>query len=242
MPAQDVALALEDLHRSDQRVVRTVDSLTVEDWTAASVLPGWTRAHVVAHLALNAEGFAGALAGLVEGELVPIYPSNQSREEGIAELAAQDPEEIRERFFAATQRFRDVALELEDQHWAATVHRLPEGPIWPADGLVAARQREVEIHHADLGAAYGHADWPTGFTAVLLDQVTATHAESPDTPSFTASATDLDRSWSLGAPAPVVTGTAADLAWWLIGRGDGEGLSSDDGTLPVLGPWQRPAR
>jgi maleylpyruvate isomerase len=235
MPADDVALELEDLHHCDQRVVRTVDSLTDADWGAPSLLPGWTRAHVVAHLALNAEGFAGALVGLVEGDPVPIYPSNESRDAGINELAAQPPDEIRERFFAATQHFRDVAEQLDDGHWAGTVHRLPEGPEWPAAGLVGARRREVEIHHADLGTTYRHTDWPTGFTVALLDQVTAVQ-------DFAVSATDLGRTWSLGARTPVVSGAASALAWWLIGRGDGSDLVCDQGALPVLGPWQRPPR
>jgi len=33
------------------RVVRTVDGFHGDDWTAPSLLPGWTRAHVVAHSA-----------------------------------------------------------------------------------------------------------------------------------------------------------------------------------------------
>src|SRR4051794_11014829 len=48
-----------------QRVTRTVDGLRADDWSAASLLPGWTRAYVVAHLARNAEGMARALRGVV---------------------------------------------------------------------------------------------------------------------------------------------------------------------------------
>lgn len=222
---------LESLHHSDQRVVRTVDSLTKEQWRDPSVLPDWSRAHVVTHLALNAEGFARALTGLASGSPVPIYPSNESRNAEIEEYATAATDDIRERFFAATQHLRTVMEGLTADQWDGTVNRLPEGPVWPASGLVEARQREVEVHHADLGAGYGHRDWPTDFAVHLLDQVA-------NTQTFAVRATDLGRTWSVGADEPVVSGTTADLGWWLIGRGTGEHLSCEGG-LPELAPWQR---
>ncbi|RNL79453.1 maleylpyruvate isomerase family mycothiol-dependent enzyme [Nocardioides marmorisolisilvae] len=233
------AEALESLHHSDQRLLRTVDSQSAGDWREPSLLPGWTRAHVVAHLALNAEGFAGALEGLTTGEQVAIYPSNDARTAGIHELAQAETPEIRERLFAATQRLRDVFGLLTAEQWEGTVNRLPEGPVWPAVDLVEARQREVEIHHADLGLDYTHADWPVDFATTLLDSSTATHDLSPDSPAFAVRATDLGRTWPVGAAAPEVSGGASALGWWLIGRGDGDGLETDGGVLPALGPWQR---
>lgn len=230
---------LESLHHSDQRLLRTVDSQSPDDWREPSLLPGWTRAHVVAHLALNAEGFAGALEGLAAGEQVAIYPSQEARTAGIHELAQTGTSEIRERLFAATQRLRDVFERLTAEQWEGNVNRLPEGPVWPAADLVEARQREVEIHHADLGLAYTHESWPTAFATTLLDSSTATHDLSPDSPVFAVTATDLGRTWSVGADTPVVSGTASALGWWLIGRGEGEGLEADPGPLPPLGPWQR---
>lgn len=235
MPTAD---ELESLHHSDQRLLRTVDSLASEDWAAPSLLPGWSRAHVVAHLALNAEGFAVALDGLSAGEPVAIYPSQEARNEGIHALAQAPTGEIRERLFAATQQLRDVFGRLTPQQWAGTVNRLPEGPAWPAAELVEARQREVEIHHADLGVGYTHRDWPVEFAVTLLDSATATHEQSPDSPAFTLRATDLGRDWSVGATEPVVSGTAGALGWWLVGRGNGEELSCPTG-VPALGPWQR---
>jgi len=225
------SVELESLHHSDQRVVRTVDSLTSEQWRDPSLLPEWSRAHVVAHLALNAEGFARALTGLTSGSPVAIYPSNESRNAEIEEFATAPTDDIRERFFAATQHLRTVMEGLSAEQWDGTVNRLPEGPVWPAAGLVEARQREVEVHHADLGASYSHRDWPTDFAVNLLDHVANTQA-------FAVHATDLGRTWSVGAEAPVVNGTSADLGWWLIGRGTGEDLTCEGG-LPEPGPWQR---
>ena len=116
-----------------------------------------------------------------------------------------------------------------------TSARIPESVAT----VPATRRREVEIHQADLDAGYGPADWPADFTLELLDLVVTDHADSPDTPAFTVRPTDGVQTWSLGADHPVVEGTAGDLAWWLLGRGTGEGLACETGDLPRLGLWRR---
>ncbi len=40
---------------------------------------------------------------------------------------------------------------------------------FPAGAVTSMREREVEIHHADLGLAFTRADWPPAFCARLLD-------------------------------------------------------------------------
>ena len=57
--------------------------------------------------------------------------------------------------------------------------------------------------------------------------------------AFTAYATDLGRGWAYGGASagPTVSGTATDLGWWLTGRGNGEGLTSDRGELPQIEEW-----
>ncbi len=236
----EIAAQIEALHLSDQRAIRSVDSLSDAAWAEPSLLPGWTRAHVVAHLALNAEGFARALKGVLDDEVVPVYPSNESRDAEIEELAADDISEIRDRYFGATHHFRTLAGALDEDHWTGTILRLPTGPEWPTRSLVPVRRQEVEVHHADLGVAYTHLNWPPDFSRWLLNRTTATHAESPDSADFAIRAFDLDETWEVGASTSEITGSAADLAWWLIGRGTGEGLSPA-GNLPTIGSWQRPA-
>lgn len=236
---EELEAQLAALHRSEQRLLRTVDSLTHEQYAEPSVLPGWSRAHVVAHLALNAEGLAGAVDGLAHERDVPVYESSERRDGDIEALAQAGPAEIRDRLFAAGQRLRDALESLDGDQWAGAVARVPGGPQWPVAIVPGTRRREVEIHHADLAAGYGPGDWPDEFSIELLGLAVADHADSEDSPGFTVRPTDAVRTWSTGTEQPVVVGTAADLAWWLVGRGQGEGLTCETGDLPRLGPWRR---
>jgi maleylpyruvate isomerase len=227
---------LELLREASARLARTVDAFSDDDWTAPSLLPGWSRAHVVAHLLLNAEGLAASLQGVLAGEEVPMYPSQQRRNGDIEELAAAgDPTELRDRLLASTTDLADAIAAVPPDAWDTTIERVPGGGrAFPARAIPDMRLRELEIHHADLGTGYSPADWLDGVAVRVLDAMTSRGAASRP---FRARPTDVDRTWTFGEGGPTVSGTAADLAWWLTGRGNGTGLTSDDGELPGIGAW-----
>jgi maleylpyruvate isomerase len=230
---------LAGLDVSAQAFTRTVDALAPDELAAPSLLPGWSRAHVVAHVALQGFALAGVLDGIVHDRPVAMYESDEQRAEQIDALAQSDPSELREQHLAATTAFAEAVEALHDEHWDGHIDRLPGGPSWPAVSAVPMRRREVEVHHADLGTPYTRADWPADFVAELLDVVVVDHA---DAGPFQVRATDLGRDWAVGGDSgPIVMGAGADLGWWLTGRGQGEGLSCDAGELPRLGPWRRAA-
>ena len=224
---------VEALHLASQRLVRTVDAITADEYAGPSLLPGWTRAHVVAHLALNGEGLAEALRGVVGGESIPMYSSQEARDQDIEKLAAASAGALRDRLMGATTDFADALNAVPEEKWGTAIERTPGGPSFKAGAALGMRSREVEIHHADLGLAYARSDWPGAFAALLLDAMAKREPAEP----FTAHADDLDRSWQCGDGGPVVTGTAADLGWWLSGRGNGDGLTSDNGVLPRIEAW-----
>lgn len=239
-PQPDPA-TVRHLHEATQRLVRTVDGLNEDAWRSPSGLPGWTRAHVVAHLALNGEGLTGILAGLARGRVVPMYSSNEERDRAIDELAGEDPSVLRGRLLGAGSELDDAHSRVPADQWATLVPRTPGGTSFPAREIGRMRRREVEIHHADLDAGYGPEDWPAGFVDELLDVVTVDH--TPSGP-FEITATDLGHTWLVGGRVPdegiaMVSGTGAALGWWLTGRGDGAGVHSATGTLPKIGPWRR---
>jgi len=176
-----------------------------EQWRQPSLLPGWTRAHVVAHLTLNAEGLSGAVEGVHEGRPVPMYASDSARDTDIAELATAPTSVLRDRFLGSTTVIGEWVEELADNLADSIVERTPGGRSFEAGEVGLMRTREVEIHHADLGLDYTAADWPADFVVLML----SARAQHHDGPDFVARATDLDRSWTFGAGGPTVSGAGS---------------------------------
>jgi maleylpyruvate isomerase len=235
--------AAELVGPASTRLLRTVDGLPDEGWEAPSLLPGWTRAHVAAHLALNAEALTRVLHGVVADpdDDVPrtMYDSDEQRDQDIEDLAAAGPGEIRERLLAATTVFADAVTAMPADAWETRVERTPGGRTMRTSSVPGMRLRELEIHHVDLDAGYATSDWTPAFAEHLLDAMAK--RVSP-TPAVEVRPDDLPRSWVLGSteaeyPVPVVTGPAADLGWWLTGRPASSTLSCSHGELPEIEGW-----
>jgi maleylpyruvate isomerase len=244
-PESDVVSGM--LQEASARLVRTVDGFHGDDWTSSSLLPEWSRAHVVAHVALNAEGMARALRGLVpdpeDDEPRTMYDSDERRGQDIADLAGQAPSEIRARLLGGMTNLVDAMDAVPADQWEARLERTPGGRTMRASALPGMRWRELEIHHVDLDAGYTRARWPLEFSEHLLDAMAK--RVRPEHP-FEVRPSDSARAWVLGdgeAPfeaeyaVPVVTGTAADLAWWLTGRQTPDSVSCSRGELPTIESW-----
>lgn len=227
-------VAADFLPEATRRLIRTADALPDQAYAEPSGLPDWTRGHVVAHLALNAEALCGALHGIVEGRRVPMYPSQEARDQDVADLATAGPSLLRTRLLGGCTNLADAIDLIPDDGWDTTIDRVPGGRTFTAGDVPGMRLSEVEIHHADLAAGYDHTSWSAEFTVQLLDAMGSRGAQ--DTP-FVAYATDLDRSWRYGSGGPTVSGSGAALGWWLTGRGSGADLTSDSGVLPQIGTW-----
>src|SRR5919112_1364646 len=229
----DPQAQFELLQDATQRLVRTVDGLDDEDLAGPSGLPDWTRAHVVAHLALNAEGLAGVLRGRIEGEPTTMYRSDEARSQDIEELAAAQRAELRERFLAGTTLVTDAVDRLPDEFWTETFERTPGGRVVRYAAIPGMRLREVEIHHVDLAAGFAPTGWSDAFAAHLI---TAMVKRQPSDEAFRVLATDLARTWEVGddPDETTVSGPAGDLAWWLTGRLPAPSLTCSTGDLPPV--------
>lgn len=233
----DHSLEPDHLTEAGQRLVRTVDGFSDDDWAAPSLLPGWSRAHVVAHLALNGEALHGVLLGVLEREPVPMYESQEQRDRDIEELATAEPADLRERLLSVLTTFQEAMVAMPRDAWAGRFERTPGGQQLPLDALPLMRVREIEIHHADLGAGYTADQWPHTFAEVVVDGMVK--RLDPE-PAFRVTPLDSERSWEVGEvgeQSAIVTGPVTQLAWWLTGRDPGGQVSCSRGELPTIGAW-----
>ena len=164
-----------------------------------------------------------------------MYDSDAARDADIETAAALPRAELRELTRSTIERLADeLRLVIS---YEGHVERTPGGQVLSVGELFCIRWRELEIHHADLGASYTRRNWPSTFVDYLFPVVVWDRGASE---SLVLRTPEGDVPVGAG-DGPVVAGTRVDLTWWLLGRGTGEGLT---GTLPTLGPWTRrtPAR
>jgi maleylpyruvate isomerase len=162
-------LLSDQLDDATQRLLSTARLLAEPELRAPSLLPGWTRAHVVAHLARNADAMRNLLVGARSGTSRPAYASAEARAADIEAGARRGPAELMADLAGSAMALRTVARQLPEPAWLVPVQLLDTEPF-PAAGLLTRRLVEVELHHADLGAGYGPADWPDAFAALALGE------------------------------------------------------------------------
>jgi maleylpyruvate isomerase len=217
------------VHEATQRLLTAVAELDNASVARPSRLPGWTRGHVLAHLARNAD----ALVNVLEGR--PMYISADARNADIERDAprplAVQVADVRE----SGARFQEAGAAPAD--WSRTVE-LRNGVTDSASRVPFRRWVEVELHHVDLGIGYELEDLPTEFVEREIDFLAERFTGHPDVPPTRL--TDGTRAWSTGRAGNgsevTVTGGRADVLGWLAGRRDGSSLSVEGGPLPTLPP------
>lgn len=203
---------------------------------ARSLLPGWSRAHVLTHLARNADAMINLLTWASTGVVTPAYADAEARMADIEKGAVRPPTEIRNDVIASSDRLAVVVRELPESAWAALVTNM-QGRVIRASAVPWMRAREMWIHAVDLDAGASFDDMPGPMVKALLVDACEAMGRKPECPRLRL--VDGDHTWSVGdGPAVVVTGPAPELAAWLMGRSKGKPLRAD-GTrkLPALPAW-----
>lgn len=235
----DPLVLIEDVNQATAQLLAT--ARTIDDVGAPSLLPGWSRGHVLTHVARNADSLVNLLAWARTGVETPQYAPGR-RDVDIEAGAPRPLDEQLADVESSAERFAAAVADLPAEAWAAEI-RYRSGRAAPAATVVWMRLCEVDIHHADLGVGYGWRDWPTAFAARLVRQIVHNTADREDTPHVLLHAPEPGRDVLMGVPAEgiepaVVSGSAAAIAAWLTGRSAGEELTVDPaGPLPAVGAW-----
>lgn len=232
----DLRAALLLARRGQAYFSRALNELRDDELDAPSLVPGWTRRHVVAHVGLNARALTRLTQWAATGVETPMYPSRAERDAEI-EYGATLPARALRSLSAHAAVHLDVEWrDLPPDAWHARV-RTVMGRKVPASATVWMRTREVWVHAVDLDHGASYRQFPAELVDGLLADVTGAWRARAAGAAPVLEPTD--RLAGVGGveprPGPQVRGRAADLARWATGRGGAHLLTTADGS-PVPPP------
>jgi maleylpyruvate isomerase len=199
---RDLTAAIESVARSESALVEFLKDVGPVEPSQPSRLPGWTVGHVLTHLARNADSHVAMLSG------APQYANGAEGRNAAIESGAARPwvELVADVEAAGSALMRTYAGHSD---WAGTAHALSGER--PMAMLPQLRQREVELHHIDLGLGYDFAALPADYVRRELRV--------------------LEMVWKARQPMGLTSFPAAALALaptdrlaWLTGRSEPDGL------------------
>lgn len=222
---------------------RKVNELGDGDFDAPSLVPGWSRRHVVAHVGLNARALTHLTEWAATGVETPMYDSVTQRDDDIEFSATLPVSALRNLSAHAAVHLNVEWRDLPEVAWTAEV-LTAQGRRVPVSETVWMRTREVWIHAVDLDNGGSFDDFPPALLRALLvdlDRAWSRRAGEVGFIPVVMQPTDWSDGWTRNpdgaAPAIEVGGTLADLVAWGTGRG-AHGVTSADGTpVPPAPRW-----
>lgn len=184
-----------------------VAALGTDEYDCATLLPGWNRKHLIAHLAGNADALGNLAHWAATGEPTPMYRSSEQRDTDIAAGALLESGLLQSRLIVSAGELSGALESLTPAQWTNSVVTA-QGRTVPATEIPWLRAREVCVHAVDLATGATFTDLPEPFLDALV--------------------TDIVTKRGLDRP-PV--GPLPEVAAYLAGRPH----SLTD--VPDLGPW-----
>lgn len=231
-----LAAALQLARRGTAYFSRKLNELGDAELDGPSLLPGWSRRHVIAHVGYNARALTRLLEWACTGVETPMYSSADQRRDEIDYDATLSPVALRHLVAHSNVHLNVQWLDLPAKSWQAQV-RTAQGRTVPAAETPWMRTREVWIHAVDLDNGGSFTDFPPELVDALTADVLATWQRRDTTPNVRLVPTDRP---TADPPAPnadtVLQGTAADLLRWAAGRG-ARRIVASSGTTPEPPSW-----
>jgi len=227
---REAAAGLAAVEQGTARLLQLVEGMEDAAARGASALPGWTRGHVLTHLARNADGLVNLLTWARTGVEHPMYASKSDRDIDIEEGAPRSLWLLEQDVVAACGRFAAAATGLADTAWQAEVVMTLNRTIRAYD-VPWKRVSELWVHMVDLDLGLDFSDVPADVVDRLIGQALAFYRGQGPSVRLTVG----ERSWALAGEGPVhnVTGTPGGALAWVTGRG----ASGVTGDVPDLPAW-----
>lgn len=218
---------------------RKLAELPESELNGDSLLPGWTRRHVVAHVGYSARALTRLVEGVRTGSAGQMYVSRADRDEEIS-FGATLPSNALQNLHAHAAVHLDVEWrDLPDDHWQRPV-TTATGRRVPVAETVWMRTRLIWVHAVDLDNGGSFDDLPNEVLDRLLADVLTTWSDHQDaSPGFNLLPSDRETKYSAGTgQGPSLTGTMAEITRWALGRGgDAVLTTASSQCTPDLARW-----
>nr|GLK38922.1 maleylpyruvate isomerase [Rhodococcus wratislaviensis] len=199
-----------------QRLAELSDS----DLDGETLLSGWSRRHLLAHVGYNAAALCRLLDWAATGVQTPMYASPEQRGREIAEGATLSAAALRNLFDHTVARLDEKWRNLPASAWDAQV-RTAQGRLVPVSETAWMRTREVWIHAVDLDNGGRFGDFPDVVLESLLTDIIGMWRRK-DLGASLMLAVDGGEPVAVqpdSPPAEKVSGPLAAVVRWAAGRG-----------------------
>jgi maleylpyruvate isomerase len=235
----DLLQALLQARRGTAFFARKLNELSDAELDGASLLPGWTRRHVTAHVGYNARAIARLIEWAATGVETPMYASPEARNHEIEFGATLSPIALRHLFDHSAVHLNVEWRDLPEDAWHHKV-RTAQGREVPATETIWMRTREVWMHAVDLDNGATFADIPEPVLQRLLSDITGAwkaRGTGKDLVLKIDGAQHLSELGDLDSNNPeIVSGTLADITAWAGGR-PAAGIASNKQDKPIAPHW-----
>ena len=236
----ELAAGLLLARRGQAYFSRKLNELPDEDFAGPSLLPGWTRAHVAAHVGLNARAITRLTEWAATGVETPMYSTPTERDEEIEFSATLPIQAIRNLSAHAAVHLNVEWRDLTEEAWTHTI-RTAQGRVMPVSETVWMRTREVWVHAVDLDNGGSVRQFPPELIDLLLeDLVRVWRRKRPvDGPNIRLEPDDRPTAFAIDpdSGATVIRGDAVDLVAWGIGRGPHRATTAAGDEPPHAPVW-----
>ena len=219
--AAEVADLVSGARTATERLLENIVGLDDGSASAPSRLPGWTRGHVLTHLARNADAQVRLLEGALRAIRVEQYEGGAlGRQREIDEGARRPVQVLVNDVTAAAERLSNLWDRMTPEAWDRPAAGLIAGER-PAWATVWSRWGEIEYHHVDLGIGFRPEDWSSTFVERVLTRTLPRFTEQLKEPmALRITVTDEASSVAYGPhdAATEMSGPSYALVAWVTGR------------------------
>ncbi|MEO7131371.1 MAG: maleylpyruvate isomerase family mycothiol-dependent enzyme, partial [Dermatophilaceae bacterium] len=147
-------VTLEQIDTATEQLLATAAALTDEQVREPSLCAGWSRGHVLSHLARNADALARVYRVAVTGVPDTMYDPDPARDAEIDAGAGRSGSEQVTDLRESAARLTAVARQVDPSHGGVRVERTPGGRHILVERVRSMRLRELIYHHVDLDTGY----------------------------------------------------------------------------------------